>query len=339
MHMDRLPLLVDLFCGAGGLSLGFEQAGFECVLAIDHEQEMVDTYNHNRERKVAVVMDARDVTKALVMHKAGGKAPDAVIGGFPCQGYSLAGKRNTMDPRNSMVDEFFRIIEDVRPRYFVGENVPGILSMMRPDRKSSVVEWIEHRVRRMGYGMRWKKLMAHHYGVGQARPRIFFVGWDLDEKAGASAPIFPPPVTHSNDRNTDLFGKKFLPYVTVGDVLASIPPDAPNHVLMYEMSNPDYIEKVKKLGPGEFVYDNYHGAHRRLDPSKPAFTMKQNHGSVGIHPTETRMIDLREMAAIQNFPNDYEFLGDASKIGVMIGNAVPVGLARAIAVQIKKAMS
>ena len=330
--MERLPIFIDLFAGCGGLSLGFEQAGFKCILAIDKEQEMVDTYNHNREDKVAVVMDVYDFNKAVLIEKTDKDHVAAVIGGPSCQGYSLAGKRNTMDPRNSMVDEFYRVVEDIKPRYFVMENVPGILSMLRPGGRISVVEWIEHRAKQMGYCMRWKKLLAHHYGVGQSRSRIFFVGW----KAGESAPVFPPPITHSNTHAVDLFGSHFARYVTAGDVLNSIPADAPNQDLVYKFVNPDYIAKVEKLGYGESVYDNFKESHRRLDPSLPAFTMKQNHGSIAINPYETRMITLREMAAFQDFPNDYEFLGDNRKIAEMIGNAVPVGLARAVALQIKK---
>jgi DNA (cytosine-5)-methyltransferase 1 len=334
--MEPSPIqYCDLFAGAGGMSLGFEQAGFECVLAVDSEPEMVDTFNYNRETKVARLIDATRVTREYFKNETGLDHVPMLIAGPPCQGFSMAGKRNTYDPRNSMVDQFFQIIDDLRPEYFVMENVPGILSMLRPEGRVSVVDWVSSRAGAMGYKMAWKKLYAHWYGVPQARPRVIFVGWNPET---ASMPIFPPPITHSNDRMTDLFGHHFKPYMTVGEALKSIPPDAPNQDLVYEFKNSEYIAKVEKLGPGESVYEKRKDSHRRLDPAKPAFVMKGNHGAIAVHPFETRMINLREMSTIQGFPHHYKFLGDKSKIAVMIGNATPVGLAHAVASSIKKAI-
>ena len=296
---------------------------------------MIDTFNHNRENKVGIVADVKELSVDKIRELIGNTFIPIVVAGIPCQSYSLAGNRSIYDPRGSMVDEFFRIIEGLKPAYFVIENVPGILSMLRPDLKTYVPEWIVQQAEALGYHARYKKLMAHHYGVGQSRPRVFFLGW-LD---GKPSPAFPR-ATHSRDRGLmDLLGSRPKRYVTVADVLAAIPPGAPNQDLVYKFTDPDYIARVEKLGPGESVYNTYKESHRRLDPRFPAFTMKQNHGSIAIHPTETRMITLREMAAFQDFPNDYEFLGDNRKIAEMIGNAVPVGLSRAVAIQIKKVIN
>jgi DNA (cytosine-5)-methyltransferase 1 len=209
------------------------------------------------------------------------------------------------------------------------ENVAGILSMKRPD-GMKVIEWLVARSSSIGYDVVFKKLYAHWYGVGQARPRVMFLGSRFD----CPVPSFPRP-THFKKGGLGMPGDK--PYVTVGQVLASIPPDAPNQETVYQMKRPDYIARVEKLGPGESVYPNFKESHRRLDPAKPAFTMKWNHGAIAIHPVETRMINLREMACLQGFDPYYKFVGDTNeKIAEMIGNAVPVGLARTSALEIKK---
>jgi DNA (cytosine-5)-methyltransferase 1 len=195
-----------------------------------------------------------------------------------------------------------------------------------------MTEWIVARSSSIGYNVVFKKLYAHWYGVGQARPRVVFIG----SRFGFPVPSFPH-MTHFEIGGKDLYGFEMLQYVTVGQVLASIPPDAPNQETVYDMKRPDYIARVEKLGPGESVYPNFKESHRRLDPAKPAFTMKWNHGAIAIHPVETRMINLREMACLQGFDPYYKFVGDTNeKIAEMIGNAVPVGLARAIALEIKK---
>lgn len=313
------------------MSLGFERAGFTCKVSVDSWKEAVENYNHNRKRKVAVVMDVKDFINSI---KPDGKMHATVlVGGPPCQGYSLAGKRNVMDPRNSMVDEYLRAIDIIRPLCFVMENVVGIRSMERPEGKTKVIRWIEKEVRRIGYKVKWKLLYAHWYGIPQARPRIFFLGW----KDGVHPPAFPP-ITHLKYTAISLFGKVKPSYVTVGDALSSIPKDAPNQDLVYEFKDEKYIEKVKNLRMGESVYENFTESHRRLDTNKPAFTIKENHGSIAIHPKETRMINLREMATLQGFPFDFEFVGDKRSIAKMIGNSVPAGMAEVIAMQVKKAI-
>jgi DNA (cytosine-5)-methyltransferase 1 len=331
---------IELFAGVGGMSVGFESAGFECILAVDIWKDAIDNFNHNREKKVGRVIDISLLDKEMIKEITGMETIPLVTGGPPCQGISNAGNRDIMDHRNFMIDEFYRVIKEVSPEYFVMENVAGIISMKRPESKEfpdkivNIVDWIKKRVRKIGYELKFGKLYAHWYGVGQARPRVFFVGW----KPGNPVPKFPPVRTHSNSASVTLFGSRLPDYVTVNDVLNSIPSWAPNQDLVYKFKDEEYIEKVKKLKGGESVYENFKESHRRLWMNRPAFTIKENHGSIAIHPTETRMINLREMSAFQGFPMDFEFIGSNRTIAKMIGNSVPVGLARAIAIEVKKVL-
>ena len=154
------------------------------------------------------------------------------------------------------------------------------------------------------------------------------------------APVFPPRPTHLEHSHVDYLSNPPLlipSFVTVRKVFMSIPEDAPNQDLVYSFKNEEYIEKVKKLKPGESVYD-YGDSHRKLDWNKPAFTIKENHGSIAIHPEEIRMINLREAAALQDFPHEYEFVGNNKDIAKIIGNGVPRSMARAVAIEIMKVM-
>lgn len=322
-----------MFCGGGGLSLGIEEAGFRIGIAVDSWNLAIENYNHNRKEEIGKVMDVSMLKGEEIKRSCDTQDVPLIIGGPPCPGYSMAGKRNIMDPRNLLVDEYYRIIEEVRPMYFIMENVTGMMTMKRPDGKTTVMNWIEERIGNIGYKHAWSKLVATSYGVGQKRSRIIVVGWRPD----VQSPLFPPRPTHAKHAYKTVFGAYIKPYVTVRNVFNNIPKDAPNQDLVYSFKNEEYIEKVKKLKPGESVYE-YGDSHRKLEWDKPAFTIKENHGSIAIHPEEIRMINLREAAALQDFPNKYEFIGDNKEIAKIIGNAVPRGLARAIAIEIMKAV-
>ncbi len=186
-----VPTYIDVFSGGGGLSIGMENAGFRCLLAIDIEELAVTNYNHNLRDKVAVEYNIRELNKNKIIELINEKNPNlkkinvnAVVGGPICKGFSSDGNRDVMDERNSLVDEFFRIVDEMKPDYFLMENVKGILSMYRPDGKKLVTEWIEETVNKMGYNLKYKLLYSHHYGDPQKRPRVFFVGW----KEGVVAP-------------------------------------------------------------------------------------------------------------------------------------------------------
>src|SRR6266550_5645346 len=188
-HLDARPVAIDLFCGAGGMSLGFEQAGFNVVAAFDSEQRHLDTHRLNFPKTQAHIADLSKVSGQYVLETAGlaGETLDVLFGGPPCQGFSLGGKRDLADPRNSLILHFARLLCEIRPRYFVVENVDGLLI----GDAIKTLKSFERRVRRGGYEVvePIRILDAADYGVPQRRKRIFILGYRDD----LLAPAYPAP--------------------------------------------------------------------------------------------------------------------------------------------------
>ena len=127
--MNHKLNVIDLFCGAGGLSEGFKEAGFTSILGIDHNKSALETFAHNHREAETIFGDIENITKKDIKNKIGDKKVHLVIGGPPCQGFSMAGRRNPNDPRNKLVQEFLRVVNDFKPEFFVIENVQGFRSM------------------------------------------------------------------------------------------------------------------------------------------------------------------------------------------------------------------
>lgn len=367
---------VELFCGAGGMSIGMRRAGLKCVLAVDINELAIANYENYFKDGVGTVASVRDLDKDRILdlaRRATGIDLDSMplmVAGPPCQGFSLNGHRNVMDDRNSLVDDYLRIIDEMQPTYFLMENVLGILSMLRPPNKKHpeqdelVVDWISKKIRKMGYQYKMAKIHSHLYGDPQRRTRIIFAAW----KDGHAPIVFPPRPSRGNMPYIDLFGNRIPGPMTVREAFDGIDrtwhcptcdattehgiielrshgtvvkclacaeqrelPDgiARNNILVYE-SGDDFIERLKSVKPGAGLYDNYSSAYRRLFLDKPAFTVKENHGAMFIHPVEDRMISIREMISLQSFPNDYVFVGPSKDVIKLIGNAVPCHMAEAL---------
>lgn len=297
--------VVSLFSGAGGLDLGFAMAGHEIVWANDVYEDAAETYRRN----LGDHMVRCDIAKVDMS-----SIPDCdiVIGGFPCQGFSVANtKRSRDDERNALYLQMLRVIEAKRPLFFVAENVKGLVAFA----KGEVFRRILEDFAALGYKVVHKVLNAADYGVPQTRQRVIIVGTrsDVDFVYG-----FPPP-TNSKD------GRDGLPrWVGVGEAMSRIPdPDLPNCL-------PNHRYSKYKLG-----FNGYLG-HRPLDPAKPAPTVTargDNKGGVVIlpHPNGLRRMSCRELAAVQSFPLDYEFAGGLSSVYRQIANAVPPLLGLAVA--------
>ncbi|MCI6861451.1 MAG: DNA cytosine methyltransferase [Prevotella sp.] len=299
--------VVSLFSGAGGLDLGFIRAGHEIVWANDLYADAVKTYKHNIGGHI-VERDIRDILSEEIPDC------DIVIGGFPCQGFSVANvKRNTSDERNTLYKELIRVINDKRPMFFVAENVKGILSLG----KGGVFKMIMRDFSNLGYKVKYKLLNAADYGVPQTRQRVIIVGVREDVEFEY---VYPEP-THSKD-GTD--GKR--KWVAIGEALSVFPdPDEYNDVINHTYSK-------YKLNINGYI------GHRLLDPLKPAPTVTargDNRGGVVIlpHPNGRRRMTCRELATVQSFPENYFFHGTNSSVYRQIGNAVPVQLAFHIANQ------
>lgn len=297
--------VVSLFSGAGGLDLGFKMANHEVIWANDLYEDAVETYKHNLGDHIICkdisAINTDDIPEC-----------DIVIGGFPCQGFSVANvKRHESDERNALYKQLIRVIKAKRPKFFVAENVKGLVSLA----KGAVFKMILDDFASLGYTIKHQILNAADYGVPQTRQRVIVVGVRNDIKFNY---IFPSP---TNNRD----GKNGLPrWVSVGEIMATIPdPDSPNELFNHEYS------KYK------LEFNGYIG-HRKLDPQKPAPTVTargDDKGGVVIlpHPNAQRRMSCRELAAVQSFPLDYRFYGNRSSIYRQIGNAVPPMLGCAIA--------
>jgi DNA (cytosine-5)-methyltransferase 1 len=299
--------VVSLFSGAGGLDLGFKMAKHDIVWANDFFYDAVETYRAN--------LGCHIVCKDIFSVDAD-SVPDCdiVIGGFPCQGFSVANtKRNVNDERNQLYKQLLRIIKAKKPKFFLAENVKGILSLG----KGKVLEMIINDFTDIGYRVKTHLLNAADYGVPQLRQRFFIVGVRND----INYTVEPPPATHSAVGNDGL-----SKWVGVGEALTNLPdPDEPNDLANHEYS------KYK------LRFNGYIG-HRLIDPEKPAptVTARGDHkGGVVVlhHPNNQRRMSCRELATVQSFPINYIFYGNRSSVYRQIGNAVPPLLAFAMAKQ------
>lgn len=296
--------IVSLFCGAGGLDLGLIQAGNRVVWANDNAHDAVETYRTNVGDHV-VEDDVRNIDISLIPEA------DVVVGGFPCQGFSQANLlRDVDDSRNTLYRFFCKIIKAKKPRYFIAENVKGILSLGG----GAAIEKILSDFGRAGYLVETHLVNMADYGVPQHRQRVIIIGQRKDE--GKEMKFRFPRPTHSKD------GKGCLPqWRTIHDELDRFPdPDTPNDL-------PNHVYSAYKL-----AYRNFTG-HRPTAPEKPCPTiLARGDGGGGVcaipHYNGKRRLTIRESAAIQTFPDDFRFAGAMNSCYRQIGNAVPVLFAR-----------
>jgi len=300
--------IVSLFSGAGGFDLGFILAGHIIIWANDLFEDAVKSYKYNLGDHI-LFKDIRNVRADDVPEC------DIIIGGFPCQGFSIANiNRNAQDERNELYKELMRIIDSKKPRFFLAENVKGLVSF----KKGEVLKLIIRDFESLGYRVKYKILNSADYGVPQKRERIFIVGvrFDIDYDF-----VFPTP-THSQNGKIICTEK----WISSSVALENIPdPDYPNDLFNHEYS------KYK------LRFNGYLG-HRIINPNQPAPTVTargDDKGGVVVlhHPNNIRRMSCRELAVIQSFPIDFRFFGNKSSVYRQIANAVPPLLAKAIASQ------
>ena len=301
--------VISVFSGAGGLDLGFVRAGHKIVWANDNDPEAVETYRHNIGAHI-VLGDIRDINTTKIPFG------DILIGGFPCQGFSVANwRRSVTDPRNYLFREAARVLKHKQPRFFLMENVSGLTTMA----KGKALKLICDELSSVGYKVSSAVLNAADYGVPQKRMRLFIIGTRSDLNVEVS---FPPRPTHKEPDSLPLLQLK--PWVTVGEALAHFPdPDEQNSIPNHECS------KYK-------LRFNGHLGHRVIDPNKPAPTVTargDKKGGVVVlhHPGNHRRMTARELAAVQSFPDEFVFSGPKTSAYRQIGNSVPPLLAEALA--------
>ncbi len=212
MDSSSKSLCVDLFCGAGGLSEGLKQAGFKTILAVDFDEHCLKTYKANHPDAETLCEDVTLLPASTILNAAGGKEIDLLSGGPSCQGYSTHGKRDEEDPRNFLFEHFVRLVGEVRPKWVMMENVPGLLTF----RGGHFLKLITEAFKGVGYQVAARVMMAADYGVPQLRRRIIF----LATRTGM--PISYPEPTHGAETDS-LFDSGLEPYVTVNDAIGDLP--------------------------------------------------------------------------------------------------------------------
>lgn len=339
--------VLDLFCGAGGLSYGFESAGFDILLGIDNDAKALETFALNHKGSKTICGDITEIAyEKDIKPLLEGKAVDVIIGGPPCQGMSLSGPRKFDDPRNKLYLSYIRLVEEIQPKAFVIENVPGLVGLFKGQIKDSIIE----KFTAMGYIIEYKIMCSADYGVPQSRKRVVFVG----RKTGEFE--YPPVNTEivtCSMALSDLpsleeeLGEEISDYITN--------PQNEYQILMRKHSNKvlnhvaaSHSEKVKTIIslvpdggnykdlPEEYRNSrNFHVAWTRFASNKPAPTIDTGHRH-HFHYKYNRVPTVRECARLQSFPDNFKFLGNKTQQFRQVGNAVPPLMAQAIAEQLKK---
>ena len=313
---------VDLFCGAGGLSKGLEMAGLLGICGLDWFEEAGMTYRRNFEHPFVngdiTTQEKKDEFYATVKKQLGRRKLNIVAGGFPCQGFSMAGNRIVDDPRNSLYKEMLEIVKTLQPEFVICENVKGLRSMLGGQVEKKIIE----DYRAIGYEMNVTTLCAADYYTPQKRERVIFIGNRIGLKN-----LYPKPILKPSE------------YVTTGEAIKDLmkhPEDSDfNHVPTKH--RPDMEARMAKLPEGKSLYEGYSDAWKKCPWNEASCTIKENHGGVNIHPKLPRVLTAREMARLQSFPDDFIFEGKKNKQLVQIGNAVPPLLGKAIGLAIRKA--
>ena len=374
--MAKKLTAIDLFCGVGGMSLGFEQAGFDVLAAFDKEEFNVETHRKNFIKTKCFQVDlARQSGDSLRnLARLGSRRIDVVFGGPPCQGFSVGGRQDSSDKRNLLVYEFSRLVRELRPKYFVFENVKGLMQK----RSEPVLKSLLLRFKRSGYKIvePIQVLNAADYGVPQRRERVFILGY----LENYSAPEYPTP-----EGCFDESGNQTRP--TVRDAISDLPYIDGNEKLFEsdkynakyrktkspfalsmrgELIQPNVVyerevEAISELtgclrtrhspvvvdrfastprGQAEAISRYYRLCWESVSPTLRAGT-GEDHGSHTaprpIHPKYPRCITTREAARIHSFPDWFQFFGTRWHDFRQIGNSVPPVLARAVALAVMEA--
>ncbi len=317
---------IDLFSGAGGLSCGLVMAGFTPVASVEIMPEAVETYQYNFINKKGFneKVETRDIRTQKVkdeLYKTiGNQHIDLIVGGFPCQGFSMAGNRVISDPRNSLYLEMLEIVKKVQPDYVVMENVEGLRSMLDGKVETQII----NDYKEIGYEINVTTLNAADYGVAQQRRRVIFIGNRIGNKNYHPKPLYEP-------NNYKTLGSAIYKFMNI-DEDKSI-----NHV--FTRHTEEMKKRLANVPEGSSLFKNYSDSWKKSPWDKPSCTIKENHGAVNIHPKLPRVLTAREIAAIQSFPDDFIFQGAKKWQLVQIGNAVPPLLGKAIGLSVEKGLN
>lgn len=316
---------IDLFAGAGGLSLGFVMAGYTPLASVEIMDSAVSTYNYNfiQKRGFNEAVETRDIrndsVKRDLYNKLKGQKIDVICGGFPCQGFSLSGNRVVYDERNSLYKDMLDIVKELKPKFVVMENVLGLRSML----DGKIEQMILNDYSNAGYNISVTVLNSADYYVPQQRKRVIFIG----NRIGAINYHPKPLLTPDKYKTTK---------DAIEDLLTLENNKAFNHIITKHSD--EMKKRLYEVPEGESLYKNYSDSWKKCPWNQPSCTVKENHGAVNIHPKLPRVITPREMARLQSFPDDFIFQGAKKWQLVQIGNAVPPLLGKAIALSVQKSL-
>ncbi|UZQ30546.1 MAG: DNA (cytosine-5-)-methyltransferase [Spiroplasma phoeniceum] len=317
---------LDLFSGAGGLSCGMVMAGFTPVSSVEILQPAVDTYTKNfikSGRFPNEKIETRDIRDNLikkeVINICKKEKVDIIVGGFPCQGFSMAGNRVVTDPRNSLYLDMLEIVKEIKPKFVVMENVEGLRSMLNGKIEQMIVSDYQD----AGYNISVHTLNAANYGVAQQRKRVIFIANNI-----GLINYNPKPILNETKYKT--LGQELERFFDL-DENKEI-----NHI--FTKHTVEMQKRLLDVPEGKSLYKNYSDAWKKSLWDKPSCTIKENHGGVNIHPKLPRVLTPRELAALQSFPDDFIFEGTKKWQLLQIGNAVPPIMAKAIGLAIYKTL-
>lgn len=356
--------VIDLFCGCGGFSKGFEEAGFNVCFGIDSWEDALITYKKNFPDAVVLNEDITNVRGKDILELCGLKQGDidVIIGGPPCQGFSVSGKREIDDERNKLYLSFVSIVKELKPKVFVMENVPGLVRLFNGKVKTKVIEDFTS----CGYTVKWQILSADNYGVPQQRKRVFFVGLKNDAFVNPDEYLYPAPFTGVGDLFPAVTCKDaisdldFLPDdIVLGERIPYVLPAQNdyqkamrlgsdcilNHsITLHKQRTKEIISMVPDGGNYKDLPKELWGTRKvniawtRMNSEKPCFTIDTGHNH-HFHYRANRVPTVRESARIQSFPDSFEFIGIKTSQLKQVGNAVPPLLAKAIADSIEKTLN
>lgn len=360
------PKVIDLFCGSGGLSEGFSQAGYDVCFLNDVDKAALMTASRNHPSAKTFLGGIEFLSKDQIEASLGEEKPriDGIIGGPPCQGFSLANMQSRFidNPKNHLFKHYIRLVWEIKPLFFVMENVEGLLSMDN----GAIADEIKKTFNDIGYKVDCNTLIAADYGVPQLRKRIVFIGNRINKNNDFPVQSFFP--------QDSVFAQSGKAYRTVGEAISDlpkIPPGATTFEIDYDKKAENNYQRMMRTGsekvcnhittrhtktvleriehipqggnwrniPLELMKDytditrTHSSVYKRLEADKPAITISNFRKSMILHPTQNRIISVREGARLQSFRDSYCFCGTINEQQQQVADAVPPLMAREIAKQ------
>lgn len=327
--MKNEPNYIDLFSGAGGMSLGFEQAGFKHVFSVDVEPKFCETYHANFPNHQLIQKDISKLSNEEILSLVENREIDVIIGGPPCQGFSMAGiigRKFIDDPRNQLFREFARVVNVVQPKYFVMENVARLFTYNKGEVRKEIIEVFSQ----MNYHVDCKVVNTADFGVPQVRNRVLFIGNRISNQV-----LFPKKTIQKAVSIKEAIDK--LPKLNSGESSK-----IPNHVAMNHSEQ--MLEKMKYVSDGGNRLEIPESLRPKSGDVRKYIRYKSNEPAVCVtgdmrkifHYNQNRALTVRELATLQTFPIDFVFKGSTISQQQQVGNSVPPLLAKEIALSIKE---